>query len=63
MMSATLDTASVHFVGSSVAIRMPAPKQPADLIFCLRHFIASPPIIVYGARISVLDFLRGVLGI
>ncbi len=59
MMSATVDTASVHFVGSSVAIRMPAPKQTADLIFCLRHFIASPSIIVYGARISVLEFLRG----
>ena len=59
MLTATSEadaTTSVHLVGSSVAISSPAPNHTADLIFCLRHLIASPSIILYGGAKCVLEF-------
>ena len=53
--SATDATTRVHLAGRSVAINSPRPKQTADFILCLWHFISSPFIIIYAKSVCVLE--------
>ena len=57
-MSAIDAATSVHLGGRSVATSSPSPKQTADLIFCLWHFIISPSTIIYRHSGSVLEFFK-----